>query len=482
MTGMTSQHPSDSPRSSSANTTTESLVAGQRSYFESGATRPVGFRVEQLHRLKRAILDNEAALSEALKADLGKSAAEAYLSEIFLSVYEINTAARKLKKWARPQRVKTDLVQLPARSFRVADPLGVVLIISPWNYPVQLSFVPMAGAIAAGNCAVLKPSELSPRTSAVITRIIGDTFPPEYVSAVEGGPEAAQSLLRNRFDHIFFTGGSRIGRKVLGAASEHLTPVTLELGGKSPSVVDSTANIGLAAKRIGFSRFINAGQTCVSPDYVLVHHSVKEAFVSALTKQLSEWWGDATTPIEDFSRIVNERHFERLTALIESARHEGASVVYGGTSNRDERYIAPTIIVGVKHDSAVMEEEIFGPILPILDYDTAEEAYRQISARPKPLAAYLFSTDGGAQREFVSGVFAGGVCINDCLSHMTTVGLPFGGVGESGTGAYHGYESFRTFSHIKSVMRKANWFELPVRYPPYSKRRWMIKLMRRLFS
>ncbi|HUX22132.1 MAG TPA: aldehyde dehydrogenase [Spirochaetia bacterium] len=474
--------PDGPPNSPIAAANESQIVAAQRAYFESGVTRPVDFRVEQLRRLKQALLDNEAALGEALKADLGKSQAETYISEIFLSIYEINTTARRLKGWARPQRVKTDFVQLPARSFRIADPLGVVLIISPWNYPVQLTFMPLAGAIAAGDCVVLKPSELSPRTSSVITRLIGDTFPPEYVTVVEGGPEAAQTLLENRFDHIFFTGGSRIGRKVLRAASEHLTPVTLELGGKSPCVVDRTANIALAARRIGFSRFINAGQTCVSPDYVLVQSSVRSAFVEALTKQLTNWWGDATMPLADFSRIVNDRHFDRLTSLIESAQREGAQVIYGGASRRDERYIAPTVILGIRPDSALMEEEIFGPILPILEYDTAEEAYREISGRPKPLAAYFFSTDGRAQREFVSGVLAGGVCINDCLSHMTTVGLPFGGVGESGTGAYHGYESFRTFSHIKSVMKKANWVELPVRYPPYSKRQWMFKLMKRLFG
>lgn len=458
------------------------IIAAQRSYFAGGMTRPPVFREEQLRRLKQAVKDNESQLTEALAEDLGKSAAESYLTEVFLIIHEINHALRKLKRWVRPERVKTDLIQLPASSYRVAEPLGVVLIISPWNYPAQLSLMPLAGAIAAGNCAVVKPSELSPKSSEVIARIIGDTFPEDYVTTVQGGPETAQELLQNRFDHVFFTGSGRIGRMVLRSAAEHLTPVTLELGGKSPAIVDRTANIPLAAKRIGFSRFINAGQTCVSPDYVLVQSSVKQRFTDALIAQLREWWGDAVEPLPNFSWIVDDRHFGRLSSLIESARAEGGRVLYGGTSEPVERYIAPTIIDGIKPESVLMEEEIFGPILPIIEYDTVEEAFEQVRSRPKPLAAYLFSNNRAAQRNFVSEIPAGGVCLNDCLSHMTTAALPFGGVGESGMGAYHGKESFHTFSHRKSVMKKANWLELPVRYPPYEKRRWLFRILRTFFG
>lgn len=457
-------------------------LAAQRAYFEAHHTRSVAFRREQLARLKAAILENETMLREALDADLHKSATESYLSEIFLIVNEINHAIRNLKKWTKRERVRTDLVQQPARSHRLPEPLGVVLVIAPWNYPLQLLFIPLVGAIAAGNCVVLKPSELAPRSSSAVARLIEDTFPADFVTVVEGGAPAAGALLEERFDHIFFTGGARIGRKVLLAAAEHLTPVTLELGGKSPCIVDRSADIELAARRIAFARFINAGQTCVSPDYLLVHHSIEERFIEALAATLRGWWGEASTPLEDFSRIVNERHFDRLSGLIDAAAQEGAELVYGGATLRSERYISPTVIRGVRRDSALMEEEIFGPILPIMGYDTEEEAFGEVLSRPKPLAAYLFSRDRGAQARFEERISSGGICLNDCLSQMTTVGLPFGGVGESGMGAYHGIESFRTFSHYKSVMKKAGWFDLPVKYPPYERRHGMIRLIRRLFS
>jgi len=457
-------------------------VAVQRTYFEAGNTRSTAFRKEQLTRLKTAVLQNETVLREALHRDLHKSETESYLSEIFLVVNEINHAIRNLRRWTKRKRVRTDLVQQPARSYRIAEPLGVVLVLAPWNYPLQLLFVPLVGAIAAGNCVVLKPSELAPASSSAVARLIADTFPPDFVAVVEGGPETAEGLLGERFDHIFFTGGGRVGRKVLRSAAEHLTPVTLELGGKSPCVVDRTADIDLAARRIAFARFINAGQTCVSPDYLLVHRSVEERFTEALVGTLRTWWGEASTPIEDFSRIVNERHFDRLSGLIGIASEEGARIVYGGVTLRSERYIAPTIITGVRTDSALMEEEIFGPILPVIGYDTEEEAFAEILSRPKPLAAYLFSKDRGLEARFEGRISAGGMCLNDCLSQMTTTGLPFGGVGESGMGAYHGTESFRTFSHYKSVMRKAAWLDIPVKYPPYERRQGMIRLMRRLFS
>jgi len=470
------------PESTARSDRLREIIEAQRTYFGSATTRPIQFRREQLLRLKQALLQNEGALRDALQADLHKSPAESYLTEVFLVVNEINYALRNLRRWTRRERVKTDIVQQPARSYRVAEPLGVVLIIAPWNYPVQLSLLPLVGAIAAGNCAVIKPSELAPNSSSAIARLIADTFPSEYVTVVEGGPDAAQSLLELRFDYIFFTGGTRIGRHILRAAAEHLTPVTLELGGKSPCIVDRSADIAAAAKRIGFSRFINAGQTCVSPDYVLVQSSVKDRFVDALVKRLTEWWGDGSKPPEDFSCIVDGRHFERLASLIRKASEEGATIVYGGAAKRDERYIAPTVITGVKSDSALMEEEIFGPILPVIEYNTEDEAIGKILERPSPLAAYLFSSDRSFQERFVDNVPAGGMCLNDCLSHMTTTSLPFGGVGESGMGSYHGLETFRTFSHHKSVMKKARRFDLPVRYPPYERREGLIRLVRRLFT
>lgn len=468
--------------SSSRETALAGLVDNARAYYDSGVTRALPFRTEQLRRLRAALLAYEEPLYGALAADLHKPREESYLTEIFLTVREIDFALRRLRRWARPERVPTDLTAMPARSRRRPEPLGVVLIISPWNYPVQLSLIPLVGAIAAGNTVLLKPSELAPRTSETLARLVAEAFPPGHVTVVEGGPETARRLLEQPFDHIFFTGGGRVARHILRAAAEHLTPVTLELGGKSPCVIDATADLTLAARRIAYARFLNAGQTCVAPDYLLVQRSVKARFVDALRAQLAAWWGTGEAPLEEFSRIVSERHFDRLVGLLGAATAAGARVVHGGAASRPERYIAPTLVDRVAGDSPLMQEELFGPLLPILEYDDERDALARISSLPRPLAAYLFSRDRGAQHRFEVEVSAGGICMNDCLTHMTTTHLPFGGVGASGMGAYHGEASFAVFSHYKSVLAKRGRLELPVRYPPYQRRGRLIRLVRRLFS
>lgn len=436
------------------------LLQQQRAFFNTGNTRSVNFRVEQLKRLKQAIIKHQDAIVTAAKADLGRPEFEAYFEIGVLG--ELNRALNQLKSWVKPKRVATPFDQFPATAWIEPEPLGVVLIIGPWNYPFQLLFSPLIGAIAAGNCTILKPSELAPHTSQAVAQLIQDTFDPSYIAVVEGGVETSQQLLAEKFDYIFFTGGIRVGKIVMEAAAKHLTPVTLELGGKSPCIVDTDVRLDYTAKRIVWGKFINAGQTCVAPDYLLVDRRIKSDLVEQLQRSMHDFFGDNPVKSPDYARIINEQHFSRLLPFLENGK-----VIVGGEAIREQRYIAPTILDQVRWDDPVMQEEIFGPILPLLEYESLEEAIAKINARPKPLALYFFSRNRQKQAKVLQSTSSGGVCLNDTVMQYATWELPFGGVGESGIGAYHGKSSFDTFSHYKSVLKKSFWLDLGWRYAPY---------------
>ena len=449
----------------------EKILQTQREYFQTGATRPASARREALDRLRRGIKQHEQALLEALKEDLGKSATEAYMTEIGLALSEIRYVERHLKRWMRPQRKASPLTNFPARSKVTCEPYGVVLIIAPWNYPFLLLISPLIGALAAGNCCVLKPSELAPATAAAVTRMMEETFPREYVTIVNGGVEESQALLDQDFDYIFYTGSPAVGRIVMEKAARHLTPVTLELGGKSPVVVTRSANLRTAARRIVFGKFLNAGQTCIAPDYVLCEQSVHEPFVRMLREELTTMYGPRPLDNPDYGKIINRRHFDRLCLLMDKAK-----VVAGGETQPERLRIAPTILTGVVPTDDVMQEEIFGPLLPVLSVRDDEEAFRFIQARPHPLALYLFTSDKAVEKRFMTGLEFGGGCVNDVISHIVPHNLPFGGVGQSGMGAYHGHDSFLTFSHRKAIVRRGTWPDIPLRYPPY--REWKERAVR----
>lgn len=438
------------------------LLEQQRKFFASGATQSLDFRLEQLERLKQAIIGHQDAIVAAARSDLGRPEFEAYFEIGMLA--EIKLALKQLRAWVKPKRVAASLEQFPASAWIQPEPLGVVLIIGPWNYPFQLMISPLVGAIAAGNCAILKPSELAPATSRAVATMMAEWFEPTYIAVVEGGVETSQALLAERFDHIFFTGGIRVGRIVMEAAAQYLTPVTLELGGKSPCIVDREVPLERAAKRIAWGKFINAGQTCIAPDYVLVDRSIKGAFLEHLRGVIQGFYGTDPAQSPDYGRIVGDRHFERLSGLLQSG---GGQIVVGGQTDATQRYIAPTVLEGVQWDDPIMEEEIFGPILPVLDYDDLDRAIAHINARPKPLALYLFSTNSQKQERVLQATSSGGVCLNDTVMQVGVWSLPFGGVGDSGIGAYHGKASFDTFSHFKSVLKRQFWLDLNWRYAPY---------------
>ena len=437
------------------------LVQQQRTFFGTGRTKPIEFRIAQLQKLKQAIIDHQDAIVEAVKADLGRPALEAYFE--IGAISEINLALKKLKSWMKPQRVGTSIEQFPASAWIQPEPLGVALIIGPWNYPFQLMILPLVGAIAAGNCAVLKPSEHASHTSAAVTKLIQSIFDPEYVAVVEGDAEVSQQLLAEKYDHIFFTGGTAIGRIIMAAAAKHLTPVTLELGGKSPCIVDPEINVEYAARRIVWGKFINAGQTCIAPDYLLVDRRIKAELMAAIKQCIQEFFSEDPAKSDSYSRIINQRHFARLATFLESGE-----IAVGGQTDPESRYFAPTILDNVSWDSPVMQEEIFGPILPVLEYESLDEAIALVNARPKPLALYLFSSNKEKQAQVLASTSSGGVCINDTIMQVGVVTLPFGGVGESGMGNYHGKASFDTFSHFKSVLKKGFLFDLKWRYAPYT--------------
>ena len=440
------------------------LVAKQRKYFQTGATLPVSTRITALRGLYDTISRYENEIHDALKKDLGKSGFESYMCETGLVLDEISYMLKHIRRFAREKRVRTPLAQFHSRSFKKPSPYGVTLIMSPWNYPFMLTLSPLADALAAGNTAVVKPSAYSPYTSEIIMKILSQCFDPQYVAVVTGGRAENTCLLREHFDYIFFTGSQAVGKEVVRNAAEHLTPVTLELGGKSPCIVDQSANIRLAARRIVFGKYLNCGQTCVAPDYIYCHRSVKDALVKEIKQQIQIQYGREPLHNPDYGKIINEKHFDRILGLIEERK-----TVHGGNSDRKALRIEPTVLDNVTFSDPVMQEEIFGPVMPILVFDSLEEVIDRINAMPHPLALYFFTSDKAAAKEVTSRCGFGGGCINDTIIHLATTEMGFGGFGESGMGAYHGKTGFDTFSHYKSIVDKKTWLDLPMRYQPYRK-------------
>lgn len=436
------------------------LIQKQRNFFTSGKTKDVSFRLEALSKLRTVIKQHEQELMDALKADLNKSEFDAYLTEIGILLEEIRFTMKHLKKWAKPRKVKSSLAQIGSKSYIYPEAYGVALIIAPWNYPFQLAIAPLIGAIAAGNCAILKPSELTPQTSALLSKLISSHFPEEYISVVEGDAETSTALLNEKLDYIFFTGSVPVGKIIMEAASKNLTPVTLELGGKSPCIVHEDANLKLAAKRITWGKYINAGQTCVAPDYLYVHSRVKEEFLKELMQAIQEHYGENPIASGQFTRIVSEKHFSRLAKFLTNG-----TTIHGGRHDLSALSIEPTVLGNITWNDEVMQDEIFGPILPVLEYDDLSKMIGEVTARPKPLALYIFTESEGVQSQILSSISFGGGCINDTVYHLSSPYLPFGGVGESGIGAYHGKGSFDVFSHEKSILKQTTRFDLPFRYP-----------------
>jgi aldehyde dehydrogenase (NAD+) len=451
-----------------------SIFNNQTRYFSLGQTRNVDARIKNLKLLRSAILSHEDDITEALYKDLGKSKFEAYATEIGYILDEIRYHIRHLKRWIRPHRSSTPITNFPACSYTISEPLGTVLIIAPWNYPFQLLIAPLIGAIAAGNTAILKPSELSIATSKIISKIISTTFKSDFVSVIEGDASVSQELLQLDFDHIFFTGSPRVGQIVMQEAAKNLTPVTLELGGKSPCIVDNEVDLKLAAKRIAWGKFLNAGQTCIAPDYLLVNSKIKDKFLKELVGAIIDFYGEDASKSDDYPSIINTDYIERLASLIKNT-----NIYYGGNYNKTDRYFEPTIVEQVSLDMPIMKEEIFGPILPVLTYDDITEVITIINSRPKPLALYFFSKNRRKQRKIVENISAGGININDTVMHFASNKLPFGGVGKSGMGSYHGRFSFDTFSNQKPVVYKGNWLDIPIRYAPFrNKLKWLKLLLR----
>jgi len=441
-----------------------------RRYFQTGVTRPYAWRREQLIRLRQAILQHESAIARALYDDLKKSPEEAYGTETGLVLAELNTTLKNLRSWMRPRRAPTNLVNLPSRSMVYRDPLGTVLIIAPWNYPLQLVLIPLVGAIAGGNNAVVKPSELAPATAAILEKILGGIFSPDFVRVLQGdGADVVPALLRAfRFDHIFFTGSVPVGRSIYQLAAQQLVPVTLELGGKSPAVVEADADIKTTAKRIVFGKFTNAGQTCIAPDYLLVHAAIKDRLLQQMQIVIREFYGEKAEESHDYGKIINDRRFDKLVSYLSQGR-----IVTGGRYDRERKFIEPAILDEVSPDQPLMNEEIFGPILPVLSYQSMEEALAIIQRNPNPLAFYLFTKDAGREKEWMDCVSFGGGCVNNTDWHFANHHLPFGGIGQSGIGVYHGHYSFMTFTHAKPVMRTPTFIDPSIKYPPFKgKMKW----------
>ena len=443
----------------------DEILVRQRVFFATGQTIPVKFRIEMLKKLYKAVKNNEQEINDALKADLGKSDFEGFMCEVGLSLTEISYMIKHVKRFARRKIVYTPIPQFASVSFKKPSPYGNVLIMSPWNYPFLLTIDPLADAIAAGNTVVVKPSAYSPATSKVVAKIISECFPPEYVAVVTGGRKENSELLDKKFDMVFFTGSQAVGKEVLRRCSENLTPAVLELGGKSPCIIDSTAKIKLAAKRIVFGKYLNCGQTCVAPDYVLCHKNIKDKFVAEVKKQIKKQYGENPLSNPDYGKIINEKHFDRINGLIDKEK-----VVLGGNSDRDTLQIAPTVMDNISFDDAVMQEEIFGPVLPIITYEKFEDLFDILKGRQKPLALYIFSENRKNINAILERSSFGGGCINDVVIHLATSEMGFGGVGESGMGAYHGKVGFDVFSHTKSIVDKKTFMDLPMRYQPYDRK------------
>lgn len=452
-------------------TTITEILAKQRTFFSGQMTKDVSFRLEQLKRMSVYIRVHEQEIAAALKADLNKSYEEAYLTEISIVLQELAYHTKHLKRWIKPQTVETPIHLFPSTSEIRHEPLGIVLIVAPWNYPFQLLMNPLVGAISSGCCAVLKPSPNTPHIAAWMEKMVRDCFNPAHVALVQGGKETNTLLFAQRFDTIFFTGSPKLGKVVMEAASNYLTPVILELGGKSPCVVDASANVALAAKRIAWGKTINAGQTCIAPDYLFVHAKVKDQFIAEYKKQLLAFFGENPQDSAYYPRIVNREALDRLVGYLTSG-----TIVHGGKYDVEDCYLEPTLMENVNVTDPVMQEEIFGPILPVLTFENLSEVTDYVNRHEKPLAAYYFGAKSSAN-DFIAATSSGGVCVNDVLLHIANHHLPFGGVGNSGMSAYHGYKSFEVFSHAKAVLRSSSWFDLPVKYVPFKFFKWIKKIL-----
>ena len=451
-------------------------LSAMRRYFESGVTKPYAFRKQQLINLKKAIAKYETALHQALYTDLKKSPEECWVTETGFLTAEISSTLKNLSSWMEQESASTNLLNLPSKSYVITEPLGVVMIIGPWNYPLQLLFTPMVGAIAAGNCVVLKSSEFAPATGAVMKQIIEETFGKQYIQLVEGdGAVVIPEMMNNfTFDHIFYTGSTAVGKIIYKMAADRLVPVTLELGGKSPCVVESDANIKVAARRIAMTKFSNAGQMCVAPDYVLVHESKRDELIAALKSTIGQFFGDKAEDSYNYSKIINERQFNRVSGYLQNGK-----IVHGGRTDASKLFIEPTVLADVPLDAPVMQDEIFGPVLPIISFSNSDEARQVIAMHPNPLAFYVFTSSNKKEKEWLNGVAFGGGCVNNASWHLTNHHLPFGGRGFSGTGHYHGKYSFETFSHKKAIMKTPTWFDPNIKYPPFKGKlklfKWVIK-------
>ena len=451
------------------------LFKSQQQFFYSNATKSTSFRIAQLKKVREILKQNEQRLFEAIYADFGKSAFETYITELGIMYEEINSLIRNIPSWSKRKRVWTGLANFPAKSYVIPEPLGVTLVIGAWNYPYQLSILPALTAMAAGNTVIIKPSEMPSRTSEIMAELINSNFDEHYLHVVEGGVEVTTELLELPFDKIFFTGSTHVGRIVYQAAAKHLTPVTLELGGKSPTFVLKDADIPMTAKRIVWAKFLNAGQTCVAPDYILVHEKIEQQFLDTLRSETTKMYNFKDGIPENYLQIINERNFDRLTSLIDEKK-----CMYGGSHDRSRRFIEPTILHNVDFTDKIMEDEIFGPILPVLRFDDLDEAIKRVKERPKPLSCYIYGKDKKPIDKILHELSFGGGCINDSIMHLSNSRLPFGGVGHSGMGSYHGKAGFDSFSHHKSLLEKPFWFEAPIKYAPYTD--WKKKLVKWLLG
>nr|WP_148228936.1 aldehyde dehydrogenase [Cellulophaga lytica] len=452
------------------------ILQKQQTFFKSQQTKNITYRKQALIKLKQEITKREADICDAIYADFKKPRFESMAAETQFVLAELNYVIKHLKKWARPEKVSGALLNFPSSDWLYKEPYGTVLIVAPWNYPFQLAIAPLIGAIAAGNTAVIKPSEITPNTSKIIVEIITAVFSDAYVAVVEGGVEVSKNLLAQKWDYIFFTGSTKVGKIFYKNAAEHLTPITLELGGKNPAIVDTTANIKLAAKRIVWGKFLNAGQTCIATDYILVHKDVKDKLIIALQKSIEDSYGKNIEDSSDYARTVSKNHFNNLNDLL-----EGQEIIFGGQTNAKDNYMAPTLVNEPSLDSKLMQGEIFGPILPIIAYTTEEDIQKYVLNYGKPLATYVFSTNRKFQQKIITKYSFGGGAINDTVIHITNKKLPFGGVGSSGIGAYHGKTSFDTFTHQKAIIKRANWLEAPLRYPPYNLPLKLVEKVKHLF-
>lgn len=452
----------------------ENIIETQRNFFNSNQTKDIGFRIEQLKKVKALLKENENLLYKAIYEDFGKSEFETYGSELSLLYHEINLAIKNVKKWSKVKKVSTGLANFPAKSYAMPEPLGIALIIGAWNYPYQLSMLPSITALAAGNCVILKPSEMPSRTSHVMATLINDHFDSNYFCVVEGDAPVTTELLEHRFDKIFFTGSTAVGRLIYQAAAKHLTPVTLELGGKSPTFVFSDCDVKMTARRLAWAKFFNAGQTCVAPDYVLVEKSVEERFLNALFKELDNYPKDFQHFPDHYTQIINTKNFDRLCGLIDRTK-----LCYGGNTDRDARFISPTVLSNVSFDDNIMADEIFGPVLPVISFTDLNATINKVKAKPKPLACYIYSTNPKTVKKLLKEISFGGGAVNDSVMHLSNSNLPFGGVGFSGIGSYHAKAGFDAFSHYKSILHKPFWFETSLKYPPYSKEKmkWIKRMI-----